>query len=504
MSPLALRRYRAERLLRAEFELLRGRVITAVRGRLGASAARLDPSDLDACYAQAWQGLYAAILEGREIANPTGWLVVVTFRRAVEELRAQPLVDHGAGRAPRAGMAGERVRSPAEGPGEPDFAADLDDRIRLRQLFEGLRARLSSREREAAALCYLQGLSRSQAAARMGISQSRMRKLMDGQGAARPGVAHKVGALAETIRAGGWCEQQGSLMRGLAYGMLDPDGERYRLALLHQADCPACRAYVLSLRGLAAALPPALLPWALGAEALTHAGVSGHPGAAAASASAHSPAQLATATATGGGAGGGQAAGIGAMSLSGAAGAGGAAGGSWLWAGGSLGAKVAVGCLLALGVGAGCVAFTAGPHPARAPVHQGAARAISEDWSRQPYGVSAGRLEEARPAQRDVGQAGAGTGSSSPNALTGAERVAREFGPERASSPVKPSSGSPAPIATSASSAAPPPASPQSPRAGPAAGAPGATTAASSSAGRSVPESAGAGAPAAEREFGIE
>ncbi len=63
-----------------------------------------------------------------------------------------------------------------------------------------MRGRLSAREREAAALCYLQGLSRSQAAARMGISEARMRKLMDGQGAGRPGVAHKVGALADTIR----------------------------------------------------------------------------------------------------------------------------------------------------------------------------------------------------------------------------------------------------------------------------------------------------------------
>jgi hypothetical protein len=40
-------------LLRQEFEGLRGRVITTVRGRLGASGALLDVSDLDACYAQA-------------------------------------------------------------------------------------------------------------------------------------------------------------------------------------------------------------------------------------------------------------------------------------------------------------------------------------------------------------------------------------------------------------------------------------------------------------------
>ena len=82
-----------------------------------------------------------------------------------------------------------------------------------------------------------------------------MRKLMEGPGPGRPGVAGKVGELVETIRGGGWCEEQGSLMRGLAFGILDPEGERYRLAMAHRRECPACRAYVLSLRGLAAVLP---------------------------------------------------------------------------------------------------------------------------------------------------------------------------------------------------------------------------------------------------------
>ena len=85
-------------------------------------------------------------------------------------------------------------------------------------------------------------------------------------------MAGKVGELVETIRDGGWCEEQGSLMRGLAYGILDPEGERYRLALVHRSECPACRAYVVSLRGLAAVLPPMFLPGVLGAGALARAG----------------------------------------------------------------------------------------------------------------------------------------------------------------------------------------------------------------------------------------
>ncbi|HEY4823955.1 MAG TPA: hypothetical protein VIH49_02810, partial [Solirubrobacteraceae bacterium] len=89
MSPLLLRRYRADRLLREEFETLRERVIGCVEARLRGAGASLDRSDLEAAYAQAWQGLHAAVLEGQQIANPAGWLAVVTHRRALDERRAR-------------------------------------------------------------------------------------------------------------------------------------------------------------------------------------------------------------------------------------------------------------------------------------------------------------------------------------------------------------------------------------------------------------------------------
>ena len=271
---MTVRRYRAERMLRKEFEGLRGRVVGSVRGKLRASGVSLDASDLEACYAQAWQGLYAAMLAGEEIANPTGWLALVTYRRAIEEHRSRrrSYPTEGVGE-PDGGFRGARGSDAGELAHERDFAEELDDRIRLRQVFEGLRGRLSERELQAAALCYLQGLSRAEAAARMGISEQRMRKLMEGPGPGRPGVAGKVGELVETIRGGGWCEEQGSLMRGLAFGILDPAGERYRLAMAHKSECPACRAYILSLRGLAAVLPVPFLPGVLGAGAL--AGIAG-------------------------------------------------------------------------------------------------------------------------------------------------------------------------------------------------------------------------------------
>ncbi len=454
MSPSTLRRYRAERLLRREFGGLREEVLGSVRGRLRSRGVHLDGGDLEACYAQAWQGLYAAVAAGEEIANPGGWLTVVTFRRAIDEHRGAP-----------------RGRTPERAAVEPDLPAQLDDRARLRHLFEALRSRLSARECEAASLCYLQGLTRAQAAERMGISEARMVKLMEGCGPGRPGVAGKVGALLEAIREGEWCEQQASLMRGFAFGILDPDGERYQLARLHQRECPACRAYVLSLRGLAAVLPPLPLPWGPGAPPTPQAPSShvppAHPTPAAAKAGTRGAGARAGArgagtrgagtragakgagagagakgagakagAGTGAGTGPGAAstgAGAGAVSASGLAGAGGA-GGGWLL-GGSAGAKLAVSCLLALSVG--CVALTVAPH------HAGAAtrgRLHREPPARNRY--TAGSAQLATGSTPLVEALGGGPSTTATRAVSRAARAAaarsasvrhaqREFGPEQ-------------------------------------------------------------------------
>ncbi len=387
MSPAGLRRYRAERLLRDEFTALRERVLAAVRGRLNANGVRLDQGDLEACYAQAWQGLHAAMLDGQDIVNPPGWLVLVTFRRAIEEHRARCRA-HGrdhvlAGTAEALGN-GELPGAPAH---ERDLAAELDDRVRLRQLMEGMRVRLDAREREAAALCYLQGLSRVEAAARMGISEARMRKLMEGRTRGRPGVAGKVGELLDTIRAGRWCQEQGSLMRALAYGVLDPEGERYQVAVLHRSQCPACRAYVLSLRGLAAVLPPALSPLGSGAALSV----------------------------------------TGAASGAGAAGAAGAGGGGWIALGGPLTAKLAVGCLLALGVGAGCVALSSAGDGSRRPHRAGHPAPAGIGAGSQLDGVGRGSVASGLPLNGPT-PLGRSTGAE---AAGGATPAVREFGPER-------------------------------------------------------------------------
>jgi len=423
MSPLVVRRYRAERLLREDFERLRTRVLAGVSGRLRTRGVDLDHGDLEACYAQAWQGLYSALLNGQEIANPTGWLVLVTFRRAIEEQRAQRRARGGVLAGAAAGDRGEDALASA-GAIERDLAGELDDRLALRALMEGMRFELDAREREAAALCYLQGLPRRQAAARMGLSDARMRKLMDGRHPGRPGVAAKVGALAERIRDGRWCAEQGSLMRALAFGMLDPNGERYRIATLHRRECPACRAYVASLRRVAAALPPVLAPLRLGASGV---------GGAAGGAGSH--------LAAGGSHAAGGAAGLGgapatsptvALTLSGASGAGAGAGGAGAGGllAGPLGAKLAVGCLLALGIGAGCAQLgAAGGTRPRAPLQARSASLPARTTA--PAGAVGGRAGTGVPAA--LGPPARLLAGIRPRArfAPAPARAAREFSPEQ-------------------------------------------------------------------------
>jgi RNA polymerase sigma factor (sigma-70 family) len=408
MSPPALRRYRAERLLRKEFSGLRSKVLAIVRSQLRAKGVRLDPADLEACYALAWQGLYATVLGGEEVENPSAWLVLVTFRRAIDESRS----------ASRHQVANGALDSVAFA---PDLAGELDERARLRQVFEGLRTRLSEREREAASLCYLQGLSRAEAAGQMGISESRMRKLMEGSGSASPGVAGKVGALLGTIKDGGWCEQQSSLMRAFAFGVLDPEGERHALAMTHCRECPACRAHVASLRGLAAVLPlPLFSPLAL---------VGGTAGAAPA----------------GGGVG---ATGAG-MTSAGVGMPTGVGGAGWSGLAGSLTAKLAVTALVVFGVGyvvLGIGAHGSPPATRAAPKPSAVASGtLSHTLFPALRAPVRGRRSTRRPSTAHP--------RSSHTQHSAGEAAGREFGPERVQHEAPPTPSAPTPAGSPPNSA---------------------------------------------------
>jgi DNA-directed RNA polymerase specialized sigma24 family protein len=234
-------RKRADDLLARDYEALRAKVSAGAGAQLARKNIHFDPVDMEAFYNQAWHGLHSEVAAGRTIANHTGWLVTVTARRALDEYRRLHRDRHADG------------VEPAEHAADGDLAERLDDAAKLRAFVEGMKDRLSVRECQAATLCYLQGLTRPEAARVLGVEPKRLEKIMDG-------VSRKVGEFVRAIEAGRWCEARGSLMRAFAFGILDPGGRRYERASEHLGGCTGCRAYVRSLRGLGALLPPVALP----------------------------------------------------------------------------------------------------------------------------------------------------------------------------------------------------------------------------------------------------
>ena len=241
-----------------------------------------------------------------------------------------------------------------------------------------------------------------------------MRKLMEGRAPGRPGVAAKMGALVETIREGGWCEEQGSLMRGAGLRHARPR----RGALPARARCTAASVRPAEPTCSRCAASRSVLPPAAASARRWCRGRLPRPARAAVrvgSARAR-PRRGAPAAAPGAGrqrrerrhAVGdrerpARAARPAAPEVAG------------LLVGGPLGAKLAVGCLLALGVGAGCAVLSAG----------GSRGAHSS-------GAHARSSASVRPVVPDVPGA-AGALAASPralasvraNAAAGGQRVAR-------------------------------------------------------------------------------
>ena len=245
----------ADTVLARDYERLKPDILRTVRGKLASSGVRFDDLDLDAFYNQAWHGVHTKLAEGERIENVSGLLVTIAQRRALDEFRALKMES----RVDADLLDGQRV--------DLDLAAAVDDHMRLRYFIEGMREKLHGREREAAALCYVQDYSRPEAAQAMGIKPRRMEKLMDG-------VSKKVGAFVGDIQRDEWCDARHSMIKAYALGLLDPEGERYALAAEHLESCSACRRDVIRMRGIAALSPPVPLMMA----ALVGAGATGAGG----------------------------------------------------------------------------------------------------------------------------------------------------------------------------------------------------------------------------------
>ncbi len=395
-SPHRSRHDEFERLIAENYEELKDEVLATVRGKLAADNLHPDPLDLDAAYNGAWHALYERHNKQSEpVANLGGWLALIAYRRAIDDIRRSRLQHHVQG--------GEEVMDRLGY--EPDLDEEVADRDRYRQWLLSLRLRLNARERQAVSLCVLHEHSRREASEIMGIDIKRLDKII---GAAN----RKLDGLVETISRGDWCRQQQSLIKAFALGLHDDDGERRELAIHHVMGCPACASYVRSIRGLTGILPvPAALGGALG---------------------------------PGGGVGGTLASLFGGGASSGAAG--GAAGGGGAVLLGGLGAKGAALCASAVCAAGGVMfAIEHGPKRAHEPPPSPAASATGLDLT----SPSATRTVPTRATSTPSSKRSTSGGSSSrtpPDPRTaGAQQIA-ELGIEpQATSTTGPSSAASVP-----------------------------------------------------------
>lgn len=254
----------ADDLIADEYERFRAEIVRTVSGKLSAAGVHATVDDLGPAYNEAWHALYMKLAAGEEIENRKGFLVTVTHRRALSEHRA-----HHPGK-----FASEEELENAGV--EIDLDAQLDAEIQLKQITEGFRDKLNQREFEAATLCHLHGYSRPEAAQAIGVEPKRMEKIMDG-------ASSQISAVIGRVKSGTHCQEMDSVVRAFAVGILEPEGDRYKLAESHLDFCGACRRHVLIARGLAAAAPP--FPALIAAVAAT--GAAGTAGGSGASSSGH-------------------------------------------------------------------------------------------------------------------------------------------------------------------------------------------------------------------------
>ena len=229
----------AEKTVNEHYHELQAEVTTTVRHRLLARKMRLDESDLEEAYCQAWNGVCESIKQGKPVSNLTGMLVEITWRRAVDTYREL--------------RPGQRAELDVEEPTiDLDLDAQLDDRIKFKRFITQVRSRLNPRECEAVSLCVIHGYPRAEAAKLMGLKRRQIEKLMDS-------ATKKIGGIITGIAARGCgSEEWARLMRSYALGLIAEDDRDYPRAAQHVAQCAACNRYVNGLRGLSAVLPPAL------------------------------------------------------------------------------------------------------------------------------------------------------------------------------------------------------------------------------------------------------
>jgi RNA polymerase sigma factor (sigma-70 family) len=168
MSTVDVRRYRAEQLASAHYTRLQMPVASFVRAKLGRSADRLPEPELEASYNMAWSALMQRVVEGNAPSAIDGWLCVVTYRRAIDYLRR-----HHTHREVSLTVAEEF----ATDENAHEIASSGES---LQILSAALQRRFGSRGAHILACVWIADLPHADAAAQVGVSTKRLRKILYG------------------------------------------------------------------------------------------------------------------------------------------------------------------------------------------------------------------------------------------------------------------------------------------------------------------------------------
>jgi hypothetical protein len=140
-------RQQAEWIADEHYRSLEREVVAVVSRKLSARNMRLDQSDVEEAYCQAWHGVCEQITGGVEIASLTGMLVEITWRRAVDSYREMRTGQYADVEIDACGV-------------ELDLDEQLDDRAKLKRLIGRLKGRLNQQECQAVSLCLIHGYTR--------------------------------------------------------------------------------------------------------------------------------------------------------------------------------------------------------------------------------------------------------------------------------------------------------------------------------------------------------
>lgn len=233
---------RADEAASSGYRELEPGVLRIVRGRLFAGGARLDRSDLEEAYNQAWHSICLHIEHGEDIANLRALLIDVAYKRALDIHR----------QTREATLDAETDLDELSVDGR--IVEQVDDTLKLQALFRRLKSRLTERERTAVALCVIHGFSRREAAKLLGIREAACEKLMNR-------AMRRIGAVAASVQARGCGDEEWArALRAYALGgVAEASRDRQRVRE-HLDSCHSCRRYVMCLRGLAAVLPAPVGP----------------------------------------------------------------------------------------------------------------------------------------------------------------------------------------------------------------------------------------------------